>query len=333
MDSGQRKGITVPSADQVLAEQIREGKEKRSLFSSVAEGSSDSATNAKRSERPGSRELESSPDVGQKRQRPDSRKTSSSPELTRGGFQGEALSLSSTEISTRGMKISDPTAPASVVEPQIRVHVASDQARAKTGLVINKKQSGNPLLRHIRDVAYHFSDTVVPDFLLGQHACAIFISLRYHLLYPEYIYGRIRRVGNLYRTRVLLCLVDVQDHERSLLEFAKLSIIYEWVLICVSNNKEAGRYLESYRIYENKSADSIMQRVDEDYYSKLHGTLSSVRMVNKTDVKSLSMNFGSLKNIVLAQKEELLRCPGIGDQKAIRLYDVFNAPIRKRTSS
>uniref|UniRef100_A0A7S2ZRU5 Uncharacterized protein n=1 Tax=Rhodosorus marinus TaxID=101924 RepID=A0A7S2ZRU5_9RHOD len=163
MDPRQRKGITVPTADEVLAEQIREGKEKRSLFSSVAQRSRDSAANAKRSERPGSKELESSPNVDQKRQRPDSRKTSSSPELARGGFQGEALSLSSTEISTRGMKISDPTAPASVVEPQIRVHVASDQARAKTGLVINKKQSGNPLLRHIRDVAYHFSDTVVPD--------------------------------------------------------------------------------------------------------------------------------------------------------------------------
>lgn len=53
-----------------------------------------------------------------------------------------------------------------------------------------------------------------------------------------------------------------------------------------------------------------MQRVDEDYYSKLHGTLSSVRMVNKTDVKSLSMNFGSLKNVVLAQKE--VRDPQMG---------------------
>jgi len=280
--------IKVPTAKEVAENRERELGEKRNLF------------------RPSS-SSDNTVEVPVKRVRPDSRRlkeTENLPEQS-SGFVSASLSLSSKTVAAQAMDLAPttslPTTAAS--EPENRIRLLTTQEQAKTGIVINKRQVGNPALRYLKDVVYSYSDKLVSDFLLGQHVCALFLSFRYHLLHPEYIYGRIRHIGEQFRTRVLLCLVDVHDHEQPMRELTKMCIIYGWTLVCVSSNKEAARYLESYRIYENKSAETIMQRADEDYFSKLQGALSSVRMVNKTDVKTLALNFGSLKNIVQASKE------------------------------
>lgn len=44
-------------------------------------------------------------------------------------------------------------------------------------IIASKRQQGNPLLRHIRNVRWQFGD-VSPDYVLGQNTCALFISLR-----------------------------------------------------------------------------------------------------------------------------------------------------------
>jgi hypothetical protein len=60
----------------------------------------------------------------------------------------------------------------------------------------------------------------------------------------------------------------------------------------VCSNQEAARYLETYKMYENKNPDIIKERVKEDHFSKVMDTLTSVRSVNKTDVHNLLENFG-----------------------------------------
>jgi hypothetical protein len=44
-------------------------------------------------------------------------------------------------------------------------------------LVVSKRQQGNPLLKHIRNVRWVYGD-IGPDYLLGANACALFLSLR-----------------------------------------------------------------------------------------------------------------------------------------------------------
>lgn len=56
--------------------------------------------------------------------------------------------------------------------------------------------------------------------------------------------------------------------------------------------QEAGRYLESYKLYERKPPDLIRERVDDSYMAHLTSALTSVRGVNKTDVTNLVSNFG-----------------------------------------
>ena len=56
---------------------------------------------------------------------------------------------------------------------------------------------------------YQFTD-IIPDFMVGASACCLFLSLRYHLLHPDYVYLRIRQLQPAnFRLRIVLCHVDV----------------------------------------------------------------------------------------------------------------------------
>ncbi|XP_059075922.1 DNA excision repair protein ERCC-1 isoform X4 [Cryptomeria japonica] len=85
------------------------------------------------------------------------------------------------------------------------------------------------------------------------------------------------------------------------------------MLMCV---EECARYLETIKTYENKPADNILERTDNDYLSRLSSALTTVRRVNKNDVVSLGSAFGTLSGIIGASMEDLARCPGIGEHKA-----------------
>jgi DNA excision repair protein ERCC-1 len=45
-------------------------------------------------------------------------------------------------------------------------------------VLVSKRQDGNPVLKHIRNVRWQFAD-IVPDYQMGAQTCALFLSLRY----------------------------------------------------------------------------------------------------------------------------------------------------------
>jgi hypothetical protein len=64
-------------------------------------------------------------------------------------------------------------------------------------------------------------------------------------------------------------------------------------LCCACSHEEIARYLETFRLYENKGADLIKERVDaSDAKAPLAAALSTIRAVNKTDVATLASQFG-----------------------------------------
>lgn len=200
-------------------------------------------------------------------------------------------------------------------------------APMKSSVIVNRCQKGNPVLRYVANVPWTFQDKIVPDYIMGEGACGLFISLRYHLLHPNYLYKRVRELKNLYRVRVILCLVDLQDNERAILEITKLSVFHDCTLILAWSSQEIARYIETYKLYENKSATTIQEKTSNEYIDKLTDCLHQIRSVNKRDVVNLSSVFGSLSEIMQATKEELLMCPGIGALKAKRIYDTFHLPF------
>jgi DNA excision repair protein ERCC-1 len=57
-------------------------------------------------------------------------------------------------------------------------------------------------------------------------------SLRYHRLHPEYVHGRIQKLGKAYLLRVLLVQVDVKDPQEVIKELTKVAIINDLTLMC-----------------------------------------------------------------------------------------------------
>ncbi|XP_031434294.1 DNA excision repair protein ERCC-1 [Clupea harengus] len=206
--------------------------------------------------------------------------------------------------------------------------VAPYQLGSGSSIIVSPRQRGNPILKFVRSVPWEFGD-IVPDYVLGRTTCALFLSVRYHNLNPNYIHERLKLLGNCFSLRLLLVLVDVKDPHHVLRELARISIMVDCTLILAWSPDEAGRYLETYKSYEKKPADVLKEQVEKDYLSKVTDCLTTVKSVNKTDAVTLLSTFSSIEGIIKASKEELVLCPGLGPQKAKRLYDVLHQPFLK----
>ncbi|KAM9224421.1 DNA excision repair protein ERCC-1 isoform 3-T4 [Dugong dugon] len=198
----------------------------------------------------------------------------------------------------------------------------------KPGAKSNSIIRGNPVLKFVRNVPWEFGD-VLPDYVLGQSTCALFLSLRYHNLHPDYIHQRLQSLGKNFALRVLLVQVDVKDPQQALKELAKMCILADCTLVLAWSPEEAGRYLETYKAYEQKPADLLMEKLEQDFISRVTDCLTTVKSVNKTDSQTLLAIFGSLEQLIAASREDLALCPGLGPQKARRLFDVLHEPFLK----
>eukprot|EP00514_Thraustochytrium_sp_LLF1b_P001450 CAMPEP_0184524284 /NCGR_PEP_ID=MMETSP0198_2-20121128/9416_1 /TAXON_ID=1112570 /ORGANISM="Thraustochytrium sp., Strain LLF1b" /LENGTH=233 /DNA_ID=CAMNT_0026915533 /DNA_START=247 /DNA_END=948 /DNA_ORIENTATION=- len=193
-------------------------------------------------------------------------------------------------------------------------------------LLVSTRQRGNPVLQLIKSVSWQFAK-VQPDFILGDNACGLFLSLRYHLLHPDYLYSRIAEVKRDFRLRLVLCIIDVQNSSQPLILLTSLASANGFTVVMCWSQAECARYLETYKALENKSSASIQEKLESDYLPRLEDTLTAIRSINRTDAKVLSRNFGSLKSIISASMEELALCNGIGDRKVRQLHSVFNDPF------
>ena len=198
-----------------------------------------------------------------------------------------------------------------VVQPKPQ---ALPSRQTPSAILVSTRQKGNPILNHIRSLPWEYSD-IQCDYVLGVTTCALFLSLKYHRLHPEYIYSRIRALGKSYNLRVLLTMVDITNHEEALKELSKTSMINNLTLILCWSAQEAGRYLELFKSYEHASPASIRAHQAESYKESLTEFVTTPRSINKTDAASLISNFGTLRAAVNAQPEELALVPGWGEKK------------------
>eukprot|EP00055_Hartaetosiga_balthica_P007170 m.24258 g.24258 ORF g.24258 m.24258 type:complete len:338 (+) comp5636_c0_seq1:140-1153(+) len=200
------------------------------------------------------------------------------------------------------------------------------QAVGPSFVKVSTVQKDNPVLKNIRNVQWQFCEQE-PDFVMGKRTCALYLSLRYHLLHPEYIHQRFRQVGRLYELRVLMAQVDIRDSQPCLIELAKLCILQGYTLIVAWSSKEVGRYIETYKAYENKSSDALKEHVEKDFVAQFANATTSIRTVTKRDAVTLMTTFGDLKHVVLADKQDLILCPNFGERKVDKMHEVFEQPF------
>ena len=198
---------------------------------------------------------------------------------------------------------------------------------APSAILVSSRQKGNPILNSIRALPWEYSD-IPADYVLGATTCALFLSLKYHRLHPEYIYSRIRSLAGKYNLRVLLTMVDIQNHEESLKELSKTSLINNLTLVLCWSAQEAGRYLELYKSYEHASPTSIRAHQATSYAEKLVEFITVPRSINKTDAVSLVSAFGSIRAAVNARPEEIGGLAGWGEKKVQRWCETVRGPFR-----
>ncbi|KAG7123694.1 Mating-type switching protein swi10 like [Verticillium longisporum] len=129
------------------------------------------------------------------------------------------------------------------------------------------------------------------DFVLGLTTCALFLSLKYHRLHPEYIYQRIRNLQGKYNLRIILAMVDIPNHEDSLRELSKTSligVIAGWGTIKV--NKWIAAVDEPFRA---KKAAKRKLVHDESTEDRTPSRLDQARPIGRVPLREMSSMGGA----------------------------------------
>lgn len=221
--------------------------------------------------------------------------------------------------NSQGLRLND-------LDAQTKTLISGNKSSA---VLVNPRQRGNPLLKSVLNVPWEYEESIIPDYVMGRTTCALFLSLKYHNLKPDYITERLKALGKLYDLRVLLVHVDMKEPHHSLKHLTRVCLLTDLTLMLAWSYEEAGKIIETYKMYEHKPPDLIMEKTESDPHVKLVSALTTVRSVNKTDAATLLNNFGSLEKIIKATNHELCLCPGLGQQKANRLYNALHTPFLK----
>jgi DNA excision repair protein ERCC-1 len=198
-------------------------------------------------------------------------------------------------------------------------------------LYVSTKQRGNGVLDYIRNVPIAYA-RMVPDYVLSTTRCALFLSLKYHSLYPDYIHRRVAELKTDFTFRLLLVLVDIADNATLVLFLNTFAVKHQLTLVLAWSEEEAARYLETYKALDGKDATSIQKRESQHFAEQVAHVLTAVKNVNQSDAGQLVTQLGTVRAVAGASREELGLIAGMGPIKVQRLYDAWHKPFSVKAS-
>lgn len=136
-------------------------------------------------------------------------------------------------------------------------------------ILVHTKQRGNPILKSIQNVPLEFRSDIIPDYIVGRTTCILFLSLKYHNLNPDYICQRLKELGKHYELRVLLVQVDTPEPHNALKSLTRISLLADLTLMLAWNAEEAGKIIETYKLFEKRGPDLIKERVESNPHQKV----------------------------------------------------------------
>jgi DNA excision repair protein ERCC-1 len=131
-------------------------------------------------------------------------------------------------------------------------------------ILIHAEQRLNPALKAIRSVPVRVAD-IKPDFEFNAHTWGVFLSLRFHVLHPGYLAKKVFILRSAVKQLVVFVQVDVDDCSKPLMDVTTVTIDTACTLIVGSSPQEVGRYIESFKLFENKPVTSIQERPSEKH--------------------------------------------------------------------
>ncbi|KAJ4341897.1 ssDNA endonuclease and repair protein rad10 [Didymella glomerata] len=247
---------------------------------------------------------------------------------SRAGDAARSASTSGQPTRPAPSATTNPNAP-KVVQPKPQ---ALPSRSGPSSILVSPRQKGNPILNSVKSTAWEYSD-IPADYVLGATTCALFLSLKYHRLHPEYIYNRIRDLKGQYDLRIVLTMVDVENHEDSLRELSKTSLVNNVTIMLCWSAQEAGRYLELFKTFEHAAPTSIRAKQSSTYSENMVEFITVPRGINKTDAVGLVSNFGSIRTAINAGPEEIGLIAGWGDKKVQRWCNAVKEPFRVKKAA
>ncbi len=125
-------------------------------------------------------------------------------------------------------------------------------------------------------------------------------------------------------------MVDIPNHEDALRELSKTSLVNNVTVILTWSAAEAARYLELYKSYEHAGFSAIRGQQAAGYAERLVEFVTVPRNVNKADAVALVGSFGSLRNAVNAQADQVGVVGGWGEKKVRSWCAAVEEPFRAR---
>lgn len=125
-------------------------------------------------------------------------------------------------------------------------------------------------------------------------------------------------------------MVDIPNHEDSLRDLSKTSLVNNVTLILCWSAAEAARYLELYKSYEHANFSAIRGQQSTAYADRLVDFVTVPRSLNKSDAVAMVANFGSLRNAVNADVEQLGMISGWGGIKVKKWSSAVEEPFRAK---
>lgn len=230
---------------------------------------------------------------------------------------------------------SQPPSQQSVPEGSSQESPTKNQVIDERTIVVNYKQKGNPLIGHLNGLKVIYEENIEADYIIGRGACIVFLSLKYHNLYPNYIYDKFKLVGSGYPLQVLLILVDITDPRVPLKELTKFCIYSGTTIMLCWSFEEAAKYVEYYKNFRNKPPTMLMSKTaannqgTEGAYECVAEAVAGVKKISKRDSISLISTFQSLEQLAKAPSENIALTPGLGPLKADALYRLFRKPFMR----
>jgi len=128
-------------------------------------------------------------------------------------------------------------------------------------------------------------------------------------------------------------MVDIPNHEDSLRELSKTSLVNNVTVILCWSAAEAARYLELYKSYEHAGFGAIRGQQATGYAERLVEFVTVPRSINKADAVALVSTFGSLRHAINADPEQIAIVGGWGEKKVKAWTKVVEEPFRiKKTA-
>lgn len=128
-------------------------------------------------------------------------------------------------------------------------------------------------------------------------------------------------------------MVDIANHEDSLRELSKTSLVNEATMVLCWSAAEAARYLELYKSYEHAGFAAIRGQQSTGYTDRLVDFVTVPRSLSRSDAVALVANFGSLRSAVNADAEQLASLGGWGAVKVKRWMSAVEEPFRARKAA